>query len=72
MKGKRNMLFAVMACIGMVGAVFANGATETANAAYPNKEVNVIVIANAGGGTDAIARAVTNPLEKRWANRLSS
>jgi len=64
MKGKRNMLFAVMACIGMVGAVFANGATETANAAYPNKEVNVIVIANAGGGTDAIARAVTNPLEK--------
>ncbi len=57
---------AVMTLVAMVGAsLFAGGQAENAGAAaYPSKEVTCIVIANAGGGTDAMARAVTNPLEK--------
>lgn len=34
-------------------------------ATYPEKPVTVIVTANAGGGTDAMARAVCTPLEQR-------
>lgn len=39
-----------------------SGSSSTAN--YPEKEVTVIVTAEAGGGTDAVARAVTVPLEE--------
>ena len=35
-----------------------------ASAAYPEKEIQCIVTAAAGGGTDAMARAVCTPLEK--------
>ncbi|MDD3252910.1 MAG: tripartite tricarboxylate transporter substrate binding protein [Lachnospiraceae bacterium] len=38
---------------------------ETAVSVYPEKEVQVIVTAAAGGGTDALARAVCSPLEKQ-------
>ena len=45
--------------------IFAGGAAESEDPSqYPSKEVTCIVIAAAGGGTDAIARAVTNPLEQ--------
>ncbi|MDY4609531.1 MAG: tripartite tricarboxylate transporter substrate binding protein [Sphaerochaetaceae bacterium] len=56
----------VMCLSAVIGAsLFAGGQAEAAGAdGYPSKEVSCIVIANAGGGTDAMARAVTNPLEK--------
>ena len=62
---KRNLKKLVLLCamLAMVASVFAAGQSESANDVYPSKEVSVIVIANAGGGTDAMARAVTVPLE---------
>lgn len=40
------------------------GEQAAASAAYPEKEIQCIVTAAAGGGTDAMARAVCTPLEK--------
>ena len=62
---KKNFLRAIMLALVLVVAsatAFANGASEDADV-YPSKEVSVIVIAKAGGGTDAMARAVSTPLE---------
>jgi tripartite-type tricarboxylate transporter receptor subunit TctC len=56
------MLVLVAIVAGM--SVFANGQGEEAAASYPSKDVTVIVIAAAGGGTDAMARAATNPLQE--------
>ena len=55
----------VLLCVllSIAATVFAAGQSESADGAYPSKEVSVIVIANAGGGTDSMARAVTVPLE---------
>ena len=47
----------------VITPVFANGAEEKTVDTWPSKEVTCIVIAAAGGGTDAMARAATNPLE---------
>lgn len=49
-------------------AAMANGQPEGAavsSDAYPEKGISVIVTAKAGGGTDAMARAVCTPLSKR-------
>ena len=63
MRNMRKLVCAMMVLSSVSGLLCAQGASE--ETAYPSKEVNVIVIANAGGGTDAIARAVTTPLEKK-------
>ena len=52
------LLTVVLAC----GMMFAEGQSD-GDANYPSKEVTCIVIAKAGGGTDAMARATVNPLE---------
>lgn len=44
------------------GGVWANGAQETE--AYPTKSVNLIVPFSAGGGTDAVGRALAKTAEK--------
>jgi Uncharacterized protein conserved in bacteria len=59
---KRMALVLVM--IVSLSMLFANGASEQAST-YPSKDITCIVIAAAGGGTDAMARAVTVPLEKQ-------
>jgi tripartite-type tricarboxylate transporter receptor subunit TctC len=65
MKKLVTKILLVLAVFSMAGtAVFASGQGEVSAKTYPSKEVTCIVIANAGGGTDAMARAVTNPLEK--------
>ncbi len=64
MKGMKRLVCAMTVLAGTCGMLFSQGGTEQ-QGAYPGKEVNVIVIANAGGGTDAMARAVTSPLEKK-------
>ncbi len=64
MSGKVFRFFPVLLmALAIIAPVSANGAQEKADAAYPSKEVKCIVIAAAGGGTDAMARAATNPLE---------
>ena len=42
----------------------AAGIEAAADIAWPEKDIQCIVTASAGGGTDAVARAVTTPLEK--------
>lgn len=64
MRGMKRLVCVMTVFAGMCGMLFSQGGTEQ-QGAYPGKEVNVIVIANAGGGTDAMARAVTSPLEKK-------
>ena len=60
----KNLLL-VFAYLTMAGSVvFSPAQAQQSAKAYPSKEVICIVIAAAGGGTDAMARAVTNPLEK--------
>ncbi len=58
---------AALALTGLVGCSAQNGgdsqATSVDTANYPSKEVQCIVPQNAGGGTDALARAVCTPLE---------
>ncbi len=67
---KKNWInrIALVLCVALLGSVlFAAGQAESAKKSvdsYPTKEVTCIVIAAAGGGTDAMARAVTTPLEK--------
>lgn len=64
---KKNWInrIALVLIVAMMSTVlFAAGQADKPVAAYPSKEVTCIVIAAAGGGTDAMARAVTTPLEK--------
>ncbi len=58
-----KVLSVLLMALAVIAPVFANGTAEKAEAVYPSKEVTCIVIAAAGGGTDAMARAATNPLE---------
>lgn len=53
---------ALAALLCLSGALWAEGAKE---AAFPNKPVNLIVPFAAGGGTDAVARALGKALEKQ-------
>lgn len=54
--------------INVVGAMAVLAATTMAGAAYaqdyPNKPINVLVGFGAGGGTDAVIRAVAEPMSK--------
>lgn len=62
-----NRLVLVLCVVLMGSMLFAGGQVEgdkKSEKPYPSKEVSCIVIAAAGGGTDAMARAVTTPLEK--------
>lgn len=49
-------------CSSESGAASVDGAAAAAD--YPSKEIQCIVPQNAGGGTDALARAVCTPLEE--------
>lgn len=63
----QRVLFAFMA--GLLSASFAyaegQGEVSTDGGTYPERGITLIVTANAGGGTDAMARAVATPLEQR-------
>ncbi len=62
---KKRILSALVLML-FAASLFAQGAGEAAAADdYPSKDIQCIVIAAAGGGTDAMARAVTGPLEKQ-------
>ncbi len=65
MKGKISKTVGLLlVSLVLVAPLFAAGQVETKDSTYPVKEVTCIVIAAAGGGTDAMARAVSTPLEK--------
>ncbi len=59
-----KMLFLLLSVLFLSLPLFAAGQSESGAEAYPTKEITCIVIAAAGGGTDAMARAVSTPLEK--------
>lgn len=59
-----KMLFLLLSVLFLSLPLFAAGKAESSAEAYPTKEITCIVIAAAGGGTDAMARAVSTPLEK--------
>ena len=59
MRGKRVLVLLALLVVASV-ALFAQGAPE----AYPNKDIEFIVSSGAGGGTDAIARKVSQLAEK--------
>lgn len=63
MKKTLKVMFVMLMALAIISPVFANGASEEKADDYPSKEVTCIVIAAAGGGTDAMARAATTPLE---------
>jgi tripartite-type tricarboxylate transporter receptor subunit TctC len=56
---KKPVLVALALLFGTTGAAMAQSA-------YPNRAVNVIVSAGAGGGTDIIARLVGQELSSMW------
>ena len=59
-------LLTILVLVLFVSSLFAQGSGETvAEDNYPSKDIQCIVIAAAGGGTDAMARAVTVPLEQQ-------
>lgn len=59
MRGKRVLVLLALLVVASV-ALFAQGAPE----AYPSKDIEFIVSSGAGGGTDAIARKVSQLAEK--------
>ncbi|MEA4866317.1 MAG: tripartite tricarboxylate transporter substrate binding protein [Sphaerochaeta sp.] len=59
-----KMLCLLLSVLFLSLPLFAAGQAESSAEAYPTKEITCIVIAAAGGGTDAMARAVSTPLEK--------
>lgn len=58
---KKNLLV-VLLCLVVVFQAAANGAQE--EPAFPTKSINLIVPFSAGGGTDAVARALAKTAEK--------
>jgi tripartite-type tricarboxylate transporter receptor subunit TctC len=60
MQSKRKLL-----CLVAGVAMFAAGAVA-AQADYPNKPVRIMVGANAGGGTDVIARMLAEKFNEAW------
>ena len=58
--------FVVVVCVLMLAvslSVFAQGTGEK-SAEFPTKTINLIVPFSAGGGTDAVARALAHSVEK--------
>lgn len=61
----KKLLGIVLALACMLSLV-AQGGMETANEAYPAKDVSFIVPYSAGGGTDSLMRLLTGAMEKEW------
>ena len=53
-------------------AAFAAGVASAAAQNYPSQAVHLVVPFPPGGGTDALARAIQDPLQKAFGQRSSS
>lgn len=60
---KKTLITAIMALFVAV-MVMAEGATETSGAAYPNRPVELVAPASAGGGTDTFCRLIVDIIQK--------
>jgi len=59
---KAGILLIVTALLA--GSLFANGQGESSSAAYPDKTVEFVVPASAGGGSDTLARLILDIIQK--------
>ena len=50
----------------VAGALLSGAAVAQTDSSYPNKPVRIMVGANAGGGTDVIARMLADKLNEAW------
>lgn len=67
-RAARPIYLAAAATLGL--GLIASAAAQT-GAPYPSKPISLIVPYGAGGGTDALARALTERMGKNWASPLS-
>lgn len=60
----KKTLIAMIMTLFVVGVAMSEGATETADASYPNRPVEFVAPASAGGGTDSFCRLIVDIIQK--------